>query len=75
MIWSVLFRIATRGCGSLRSCSVSVLCVFLRLATLNLRVDSCMFEMRLPTLAEGSRSGISFVFFLESLCRAVLVRR
>jgi len=34
---------------------------------LNLRVDSCMFEMRFPMLAEGSRSKVSLPFCLESL--------
>jgi len=53
-----------RFVGSYSECSL----VFFGLATLNLRVDSCMFEMRFPMLAEGSTLGISFVFFLESLC-------
>ena len=48
--------------------SDSVLWGFFRLATLNLRVDSCMFEMGFLMLTEGSTLGISFVFFLESLC-------
>jgi hypothetical protein len=41
---------------------------FFGLAALNLRVDSCMFEMRFLMLAEGSALGISLLFFLESLC-------
>jgi hypothetical protein len=57
-----------RGCGSVGSYSDSVLWAFFRLAALNLRVDSCMFEMRFPMLAEGSTLGISLPFCLESLC-------
>jgi hypothetical protein len=37
---------------------------FFRLDTLNLRVDSCMFEKRFPMLTEGSRSESSLLFFL-----------
>jgi len=49
---------------------------FFRLAALNLRVDSCMFEMRFLMLAEGCSLGISLLFFLESLWRrAVLIRQ
>ena len=64
----MLSRIATRGCGSLGSYSACVLWVFFGLAALNLRVDSCMFEMRFPMLAESRTLGISLPFFLESLC-------
>jgi len=49
------------------SYSDSVLWAFFRLATLNLRVDSCMFEMRFPMLAERLALGITLPFFLEPL--------
>jgi len=65
----VLFRIAPRGCGSLGSYSDSVLWVFFGLAALNLRVDSCMFEMRFLMLAEGRALEFLLLFFLESLWR------
>jgi len=68
----VLFQIALRGCGSLGSYSDSVLWAFFRLATLNLRVDSCMFEMRFPMLTETCTLGISLLFFLESLYSVML---
>jgi hypothetical protein len=38
--------------------------VFFGLASLNLHVDMCMFEMGFLMLAEGSRSGSSLLFFL-----------
>jgi hypothetical protein len=37
--------------------------VFFGLAALNLRVDSCMFEMRFLMLAERLALGISLLFF------------
>jgi hypothetical protein len=58
--------IAMRGCGSLGSYSECSL-MFFRLAALNLRVDSCMFENRFLMLAERLALGISLLFFLESL--------
>ena len=53
--------------GSLGSQCDSVLWAFFWLATLNLRVDSRMFETRFPMLAERLALGIPLLFFLESL--------
>ena len=50
------------------SYSDSVLWGFFGLAMLNLRVDSCMFEMRFLMLAERLALEISLLFFLVSLC-------
>jgi hypothetical protein len=66
---SMISAVPNHSSGSrlVGSHSDSVLWGFFRLATLNLRVDSCMFEIRFPMLAERLALGITLPVFLERL--------
>jgi hypothetical protein len=64
--WPRVARVFCPFKGIVRS-SLTCSLVFFRLAALNLRVDSCMFEMRFLMLAERLALGIPLPFFWEQL--------